>query len=382
MEDPRDDVPPGLPLRGRSRRNRRAAGPLLATAAACAIALTIIPSGFVIEQPGPVFDTLGEVTDADGAQVPLIRVDGATTYPTAGSLDLLTVQVVGSPGTRPNWPDLAAAWLDPRRALVPVEAVFPQGESSESRDEANAALMVDSQQQAAAAAFAYLGNPVETTLIVHAVADGSPAAGALLPGDVIDAVDGEPVADVEQVRSAVDAGQGEPVAVTVTRDGAPLSVAVTPEQDAGGGWLLGITVRAEYRTPFPVVFALPGVGGPSAGMMFALAIVDMLTPGALTGGAAVAGTGTISADGEVGPIGGIRQKMWGAREAGAAYFLAPVDNCDELAGHVPDGLRVVAVSTLGEAVDAVTSVASDGGADLPGCPPEDRAAGHSPSPGS
>lgn len=382
VDDPRDDVPAQRPPHRRSRLARRAAGPLLATAAACAIALTIIPSGFVIEQPGPVFDTLGEVTDADGAQVPLIRVDGATTYPTSGSLDLLTVQVVGSPETRPYATDLAAAWLDPRRAIVPVEAVFPRGESSDRRDEVNAALMVDSQQEAAAAAFAYLGEPVSASVTVRAVAEGSPAAGALVPGDAIEAVDGEPVADAEQVRSVVDAARGEPVIVTVTRDGALLSVPVTPEQDAGGAWLLGITVQAEYVTPYPVVFALPGVGGPSAGMMFALAIVDLLTPGALTGGEAVAGTGTISADGEVGPIGGIRQKMWGARDAGAAYFLAPLANCDEVAGHAPDGLRVIAVSTLDEAVEALGSVAADGGSDLPGCPPDIAVAGHSPSPAS
>ncbi len=382
VDDPRDDAAATRPMRRRSRRARRAAGPLLAAAAACAIGLTVIPSGFVIEQPGPVFDTLGEVTDADGAQVPLIQIDSTVTYPTTGSLDLLTVQVVGSPETRPSWTDLAAAWLDPQRAVVPVESVFPQGETSDRRDEVNAALMVDSQQQAAAAAFTYLGYPVAGTLTVRAVADDSPAAGALRAGDVIEAIDGIPVTDVEQVRSAVSAGRGDPVTVTVNRDGAATSVPVAPQQDAEGAWLLGITVQADYRTPYPVTFALPGVGGPSAGMMFALAIVDMLTPGALTGGRTVAGTGTITADGTVGPIGGVRQKMWGARGAGAEYFLAPVDNCADITGHVPDGMRVVAVSTLGEAVDAVGSIAAGDGSDLPGCSPEGHAAGHSPSPGS
>lgn len=382
MDHPRSEVGADRPRRGRFRRARGAAGPLLAAAAACVIGLTVLPSGFVIEQPGPVFDTLGEVVDAGGAQVPLIRIDSATTYPTTGSLDLLTVQVVGSSETRPRWTDLAAAWLDPQRAVVPVDAVFPEGESSEQRDELNAAQMVDSQQQAAAAAFTYLGYPVTSTLTVHAVADESPAAGVLRPGDVLEAVDGIPVTDVEQVRSAVSAGGGDPVTVTVIRDGAPSSVPLVPQQDAEGQWLLGITVQTDYRTPYPVTFALPGVGGPSAGMMFALAIVDMLTPDPLTGGRTVAGTGTMSADGIVGPIGGVRQKMWGAHDAGAAYFLAPVANCEEITGHVPDGLRVIAVGTLGEAVDAVRSAAAGDESTLPRCPAEGSTAGHSPSPGS
>ena len=110
--------------------------------------------------------------------------------------------------------------------------------------------------------------------------------------------------------------------------------------------------------PFQVQISLDKVGGPSAGMMFSLGIIDTVTPGDLTGGKHIAGTGTISPDGTVGPIGGIGQKMRGARSSGATLFLAPASNCDEVAGHIPAGLQVVRVENLGEARHAVEVAAS------------------------
>jgi PDZ domain-containing protein len=105
---------------------------------------------------------------------------------------------------------------------------------------------------------------------------------------------------------------------------------------------------------------LNNVGGPSAGMMFALGIIDTLTPGELNGGQDVAGTGTITADGTVGPIGGIRQKMWGALDAGADWFLAPESNCDEVVGHIPGRLKVFAVKTLDDSLDVLEAIRDDG----------------------
>ena len=103
-------------------------------------------------------------------------------------------------------------------------------------------------------------------------------------------------------------------------------------------------------------------------MMFALGIIDTLTPGSLNGGEKVAGTGTISADGTVGPIGGIRQKLWGAKDAGADWFLAPESNCDEVVGHVPDGLRVFAVEDLDDSLAVLDAIRDGGDLDaLPTC---------------
>ncbi len=136
-----------------------------------------------------------------------------------------------------------------------------------------------------------------------------------------------------------------------------------------GSVVLGVGVRMDYEFPIDVELQLDNVGGPSAGMMFALGIIDKLTPGAMTGGEIVAGTGTIDSAGEVGAIGGIRQKLWGAEDAGADWFLAPASNCDEVTGHVPDGLSVFAVSTLDEARTIVEAIGE--GADTSGfasCP--------------
>lgn len=155
------------------------------------------------------------------------------------------------------------------------------------------------------------------------------------------------------------------------RGGDEREVDVTPrrtEIDGEETLLLGITLMTDYEFPFDVTIQLDNVGGPSAGMMFALGIIDTLTPGELNGGKEVAGTGTIDAEGTVGPIGGIRQKLYGARDAGADYFLAPEANCDEVVGHVPDGLQVIRTATLDESLAALDVIAEDGDVDaLPTC---------------
>ena len=124
--------------------------------------------------------------------------------------------------------------------------------------------------------------------------------------------------------------------------------------------LVGIVLSRGFEFPVKVNFALDGIGGPSAGMIFALAIYDEMTPGDLTGGKKIAGTGTIDEQGTVGPIGGIRQKMIGARSDGAEYFLAPSDNCDDVTGHIPKGLQVVKIDTLSDAINSVEQIASTG----------------------
>ena len=188
-------------------------------------------------------------------------------------------------------------------------------------------------------------------------------------------VDGETITSADQLRGIINDLQGAPVPLTVERDGEKTDVSVTPtavEADGETRWLIGVTLITDYTFPIDVTIQLNNVGGPSAGMMFALGIMDTLTPGELNGGKNVAGTGTITADGTVGPIGGIRQKLYGAKDAGATYFLAPQSNCDEVYGHVPDGLRVFAVETLQDAVDALDAVADGGDLDaLPTCTASD-----------
>ncbi|MFE5673144.1 PDZ domain-containing protein [Agromyces sp. NPDC056523] len=343
------------------RRSRRERIGWIAVAVAVAIALVfaLLPSPYVIQQPGPIYDTLG-TSEIEGEDVPLIDIPDEETFATDGSLDLLTVAAVGRPGRTPGWLDVAAAWFDPRRAVVPVETLFPPGLSEDDRNAQNEAQMVDSQQDAIAAALVELGYDFPRDVTVVGVGEGTPAEGVLEPDDVILSVDGEPVHSVDELRSALrEHGTETPAQLEVRRGDETLTVEVTPEA-VDGQAVLGVGVRMEYEFPIDVEIRLDDVGGPSAGMMFALGIVDKLTPGAMTGGDQVAGTGTIDSDGAVGGIGGIRQKLWAAHDDGADLFLAPQANCDEVVGNVPEGLDVFAVTTLDEARTIVEAAAEDG----------------------
>ncbi|MEI5583304.1 MULTISPECIES: YlbL family protein [unclassified Agromyces] len=348
---------PVAPAR-RSRRERIGWG-AVAVAALLGLVVALLPSPYVIQQPGPVFDTLG-TTQSDGEEIPLISIPDEETFPTEGSLDLLTVSAVGRPGNTPGWLDVAVAWFDTRRAVVPVEAVFPPGISEEDRDSQNEAQMVDSQQDAIAAALVELGYEFPREVVVQGVGDGLPADGVIEAGDVITAVDGQPVLSVGELRDALaEHGTDSPAVLEVVRDDETVEVEVTPVE-RNGQVVIGVGVRMRYEFPIDVEIRLDDVGGPSAGMMFALGIIDKLTPGAMTGGENVAGTGTIDSDGEVGGIGGIRQKLWGAVDSGAEWFLAPEANCGEVVGHIPDGLEVFAVETLDDAREIVEA-AGEGG---------------------
>lgn len=335
------------------------------------LGLTVLPTSFVIQRPGPVFNTLGSVQNSAGEPVPLISVSGADTFPTTGALDLLTVQVVGSRERPPSWFELALAWFDSSRAVLPVDDVFPADQSTEERNQESAAMMVDSQKEATAAALTHLGYDVNSMVQVYALTDDSAAQGILQPGDVVRAADGQSVSDTDALRAIINAAGGAPVQLTVQRGDQTLTETVTPKQATVDGktlWLIGVTTMHDYDFPIDVTIQLDNVGGPSAGMMFALGIIDTLTDTDLTGGATIAGTGTIDASGTVGPIGGIRQKMYGALGAGAHTFLAPADNCDEVVGHVPDGLRVFSVATLDDALTVLQRVRDGGDLDaLPTC---------------
>jgi len=342
---------------------------VLGVALVAGIALGVVPSPYVIEQPGPVFNTLGTAPNADDVETPLIHIEGEPVYPTKGSLDLLTVSLFGNQESRPSWLAVAGAWLDPSKAVLPVDQVFPVGITSEQRDTQNQAAMVNSQQDAIAAALTHLEYDYPTTVTVVGLPDDSPATGLLAAGDVVTSIDDTPIRSISGLRAALQtAGTDAPVLVGLTRDGTAASKSVTPVL-SDGSVVLGIGVTTNYVFPFTVELELDRVGGPSAGMMFALGIIDKLTPGELQGGASVAGTGTIDQAGTVGPIGGIQQKLYGAKDAGADWFLAPAENCDEVTGHIPKGLTVFSVETLDDALAALDVVRTGGDAgSVPTCP--------------
>ena len=343
-------------------RGRRVGWLLLALTLFGVFGLAVLPSPYVIERPGPVFDTLGSVT-VDGDEVPLIEIPTEPTYDTAGTLSLLTVNVYGNRDQAPSWFEVISAWLDPSQAIVPVDSIFPEGVSTEDRREQSRVDMNNSQQEAIAAALRALGEPYESQLsVVETLAD-SPAQGVLRGGDTILSVNGEPVRDVTALRAAIaENGTATPVSLGVIRGGTERTLDITPVLSEGENRVpvIGVLIAGEYIFPFEVRIELENVGGPSAGMMFALGVIDKLTPDSLAGGADVAGTGTIGADGTVGPIGGIVQKMHGAIGAGAEWFLAPAANCDEVVGNVPGDLEVFSVATLDEAIGVLQTIADEG----------------------
>ena len=318
---------------------------------------------YAILQPGPVTNTLGNGPDGK----PLITVSGKSAYPTTGALDFTTVAVLGGPTHPVNGWEWLSAHLDKTNAVVPEEELFPKGVTTKEVDHESAAEMADSQQEAIAVALRALGQKVPEVVSIGALTKDSPAKGVLRTGDVVLAIDGRAVTTPDSVRAAVRAHKpGERVVFTVRRAGQEKVLPVTTASLKGVS-VVGVLMRAEFVFPVKVSINAGDVGGPSAGLMFSLAVYDKLTPGSLTGGVNIAGTGTIDSAGNVGPIGGIQQKLVGAKRGGAAWFLAPADNCSEVVGHVPEGLRVVKIATFTQARDAVEAIAAKRAASLLTC---------------
>lgn len=322
----------------------------------------LLPVPYVALNPGPVTNTLGAVEGTE-----LIRIDGRPTYPDDGKLDLTTVSVLGGPRQRLDIVTALQGWLDDSVAVVPEEQVYPAGQTAEEIEVQSANEMVDSQENATTAALRHLGIPVTTRLLVQDVPADSPSKGKLRTGDQLLEVDGTTVAGGSQLRELITSREpGDPVRLVVLRDGERLTATVRTAEAEDGRAIVGITTRDEADYPFSVEISLEDVGGPSAGLMFALGIVEKLTPATLTGGRHIAGTGTIDDAGRVGPIGGVTQKMIAARESGATVFLAPPGNCAEARRTKPDGLRLVRARSLSAAVRALDLI-REGRPGVPRC---------------
>ena len=330
-----------------------------------AVVIALLPVPYVIFSPGPVRNTLGALPSGDD----LVRIDGAETYPTSGELSLTTISVTGGPLGDLFIADIVAAWLDPARSVRPVETVYPAQRTREEAEQEGAAEMLSAQQAAAVAALTGADIDVPVRLAVLDVVDDVPADGVVEEGDVVLEFDGTTIVGSGQLVELVQ-GQdaGDVVTVTVERDGGPVDLELElGENPDDGSTVIGVLLEPEYELPFEVQYDVSGIGGPSAGLMFALAIYDKITEGELTGGENIAGTGTITEDGIVGPIDGIQQKMVGARDAGAEWFLAPAANCPDVVGAVPDGLTVVRVAEFEDALDAVTAIGEGRAEGLPSC---------------
>lgn len=326
--------------------------------------------------PGPTVNTLGE---HDGE--PVLQISGRKTYPTTGHLNMTTVRVT-SADFRMNLVEAVYGWLAHDNIVVPHETLYPDGKTEQQSNQENAEEFSQSQESAKVAALEQLDVPVKSWVIVSTVVKGSPAQGRLHAGDVIKSVDGEPVKQPSDVADLVTKHKpGEKVVFTVVpaKDAAEAEktgkeatrtedvTVTTAESEDGERAIVGIQAGTDHTFPFTIDIKLADVGGPSAGLMFALGIVDKLTPENITGGKFVAGTGTIDDEGKVGPIGGIEMKTVGAREKGAEYFLTPKDNCASAAEDVPDGLTLVRVDTMDDAMSSMKSIREGRTDRLPVC---------------
>lgn len=319
----------------------------------------VAPVPYVAYLPGPTFDTLGDV-----GGTPVIAVEGRETFPTDGRLDLTTISV----RSRLTLFEALRDWVDRDRAVVPREFVYPPGETDEEVRQRNEERKLASESSATVAALNHLGIPFITNVTIQRVEPGLPADGALQAGDVLTAVDGTSISTSAELRELVSARRvGSEVQIAYLRKGeASEAVLTTARPDSGEDRsVIGVLAAEGPEFPFTIDITLQDVGGPSAGLMFALGIVDKLGPESLTGGRYVAGTGEIDGEGAVGPIGGIPQKLVAARNKGAEVFLVPEANCAEAAERVPDGLRLVKVTSLANAVEALASLQQSG--DPAGC---------------
>ena len=316
------------------------------------VLLSLVTVPYVSLGPGPTFDTLGEV---DGKQV--VDIAGGDVHKTSGHLNMTTV----SQRDDLTLGQALTLWMSGREQLVPRDLVYPPDKSKDEIDQANNTDFKRSEDSAEYAALSYLKYPSAVT--VETVNDPGPSVGKLQRGDAIDAVNGKPVATIEQFTALLKATKpGDKIVLDYRRKNSPAGVAtVTLGSNADRDYgYLGVAVLNAPWAPFSIDFNLANIGGPSAGLMFSLAVVDKLTTGDLNDGKFVAGTGTIDSDGKVGSIGGITHKMLAAHEAGASVFLVPADNCDEAKTAHEDGLQVVKVDTLGHAIDALDALSAGG----------------------
>lgn len=328
-----------------------------------------LPVPYVALNPGPTTNTLGTIK-INGTDTPLIQIDGHPSYNDTGHLNFTTVSYQGGPGNQPSLLTALRGWLSDSTAVVPERTIFPPNTSVKKVEQQNTQEMESSQQNAIAAALREAGVPLQEHAVIAGVEPGLPAAGKLQQGEEIVAVDGTPTQGLNAVTDNLHKHKvGDSVTVTFKQNGQQHTTALTlaPSPQDKTKPIIGVTLTGRYTFPFQVKISVGDVGGPSAGLMFSLGIYDKLNPGGLTGGRFVAGTGTITPDGKVGPIGGIQQKMIAARDAGATLFLVPPGNCKEALGSAPKGLRLVRADTMDSAVKSLQALKANASASLPVC---------------
>ncbi|MET0491719.1 MAG: PDZ domain-containing protein [Actinoplanes sp.] len=316
-----------------------------------AVGVMAYPLPYVVLKPGPTVNTLGS---DNGKEV--IQVTKADTSTSAGQLRLTTVGV--QPSVELVW--AIRGWFSDEQAVVPRELIYPPDRSEQQVEEQNAEEFKSSQYSAVTVALRELGYPVQT-FVTEVTKDG-PSTGVLQKDDVITTVDGAAVSSPDKLTQLIQAKPaGTALTIGYTRAGKAAEAKITTRAADGSSTpRIGVSIDKKQPHPFEVEIDLDEIGGPSAGLMFTLGIIDKLKPEDLTGGKIIAGTGTIDDEGNVGPIGGIPQKLVGAKQAGAQLFLVPADNCAEAMRNAVDGLPMAEVATDKDALTALQTFVSGG----------------------
>ena len=335
---------------------------------AAALAAALLPVPYVVLSPGPTLNTLGKTPDGK----PLIQIAGHPVSRTSGNLNMVTVDYQGGPGNEINIFTALRAWLAPHDAVVPQQEIFGTNQSVQQVQQQDVVQMTNSQQNATAAALTVLHIRFQTFVQVAATEQGMPASQVLRAGDVITAVDGVPI-DLATVGTQIRSHPaGSLLRLTVRRNGKTMQLKVRSVKAPGPNGKpepqIGVQITPQYKFPFDVKFSVGAIGGPSAGMMFALGIIDKLGHMDLTGGRFIAGTGALGSpdpNAAVQPIGGIQQKMAGARAEGATVFLSPAANCSDALSARPAGMKLIKVSTLSGAVRDLEALKA--GHQVPAC---------------
>lgn len=314
---------------------------------ALGIAVTVLWS---VELPYLAFSP-GPISDAADA----IVVEEVDTFPPAGELLMLTIV-----SQDVNIFEMLIAGVDPAIDLVRREAVRRAGETDEEYRNRVLQQMDDSNFRSVAAALGYLGYElVPNEVVINDFVEGVPAESVLELGDTIEAINGTPISSISEIGSLLEGfDPGDTLEVTIERGDQEMTVTVelSEREDEPGQPMIGIVAGELTEPPFPVAIQAGDVGGPSAGLMHTVAIVDMLTEGELTKGHVIAGTGTIRPDGTIGSIGGIRQKVVAAEAAGAGHILVPQGNYETALTAERDSIEIVPVATLAEAIGFLESL--------------------------
>ncbi len=326
------------------QQERRSSWPLYLVGSLFAAAILVI-AAWNIELPYLAFSS-GPVSDAADA----IVTEGVDVYPPDGELLMLTVV-----SQDVNVFEAIIAGVDPTIDLVRKEAYRREGESDEDYRRRVLQQMNDSETRAITVAIDHLGyEMVPVEVLITDVVEDKPAAEVLQIGDSVAAVEGIEISSGAELTAVLVGFEvGDFIEMEIIREGSVqvVSVELAARDNPEDGPMIGIIVGELTEPPFPLSIEPGNVGGPSAGMMHALAIIDTLTPGEMTHGLVVAGTGTIQFDGTVGNIGGIRQKVVGAEAAGASFILVPAGNYDEALTAEYDSIEIVPINDLDEAID-------------------------------